>query len=375
MKPADPSSYDAAFRALARLIDIGVLILDPDRGLDFISDRARQLLQCHADDDWDACWDRARPTIEPILDRVEPPSDAMREGNPVRATVTLEQTVPAQQLELELHRLRDADEQLAGHLLLIKDKDTFQRVEQSLRLAMQMHHTGRLYEALAHDLRQPIGAVLIHLRILDELRPEMDTSDAHRAQYRESVATIRNEVKELDDSLRLLLRELSPTDTRERVPLHEVMHSVVRLIEPQVEKAGLALDTHFTDEDVVVQGRRFRIRQAILNLATNALEAMTAGTLTLRLRADGQHACIDVIDEGPGIPAWIQARMYERHFTTKESGTGLGLHIVKQTADAHGGTVTVETDPEAGTTFSLCLPRATEEDRAEAAGSSAEAAA
>ena len=364
MKSAELSSYNSAFRALTRLIDIGVLIVTPERTLEFISKRAQQLLHCLDDADRAACWRHARSTVEPVLERAEASSAA-----PVRAIVKLSDEFTDHQLELEVHRLLDPNRQLAGYLALVKDYDNYQRVEQSLRLAMQMHHTGRLYEALAHDLRQPIGAILIHLRILDEIEGQVVETTDHRDQFRESVTTIRSEIKELDDSLRLLLRELSPSDTEERVPLCEVMRSVARLIEPQVDKAGLTLDTEIPDEDVTIRGRRFRIKQAVLNLATNALEAMSDGTLTLRLRADDREACIEVVDEGPGIPDSVQSRMYERHFTTKEDGTGLGLHIVKQTAEAHGGQVTVESVLSEGTTFHFCLPLAAAADPASEAAS------
>lgn len=355
MKPAERSSYNSAFRALAQLIDIGVLIVTPDRSLEFISDRARQLLRCPADGDRAACWNRAQSVVEPILERAADERDM-----PVRETIEIDEDTVDHQLELEVHCLQGTDSQPTGYLTLVKDYDNYQRVEQSLRLAMQMHNTGRLYEALAHDLRQPIGAVLVHLRILDEIESEMIDEIPHRAQYQESIATIRSEVKELDDSLQLLLRELSPTDSEDLISLDEVMESVVRLIEPQVDNAGLTLETDPPEENVMVRGHRFRIKQAVLNLATNALEAMSSGTLTLRLRVDDHEACVVVEDEGQGIPRDVQARMYDRHFTTKEKGTGLGLHIVKQTAEAHGGTVSTESVPGEGATFYFCLPLASE---------------
>jgi signal transduction histidine kinase len=351
VKSADSSSYHSAFYALAQLVDIGVLVVTPDRTLDFISPRARQLLHCPPSEQASDCWEHARAVIEPVLDRANADTD-----DPLHGSVSLDEGASAQDLELEIHRLRDAAHRLTAHLILIKDYDNFQRVEQSLRLAMQMYHTGRLYEALAHDLRQPIGAVLVHLKILEELESSIAVGTPHQAQYRESVDTIRSEIKELDDSLRLLLRELSPTDIEEAIRLGDMMKSVVQLIAPQVQKAGLSLATDLPAEDVVVQGRRFRIKQAILNLATNALEAMTAGSITLCLRTTQRYACIDVVDEGPGIPEHVQARMYDRHYTTKEDGTGLGLHIVKQTAEAHGGQVEAHSVIGEGATFSLYLP-------------------
>lgn len=362
MHPSELSSYDSAFRALAQLIDVGVLILTPNRTVDFVNQRARILLECHDDDTAPACWQRVRDAIDPVLDRAGTPPDDL-----IQETVFLGEAPAGQQIKLDVYCLHNQNQQLTGYLALVKDHDALQRVEHSLRLAMQMRHTGQLYEAVAHDLRQPIGAILIHLKVLEEMGSMAQPDGSLRASYREAVHTIRSEVKELDNSLQLLLRELSPKDTEELFSLRDVLYSVVSLIKPRVEHADLRLDTDISASDLVIRGRRFRIKQAILNLATNAVEAMTAGTLTLQLDTADGYARVAVHDEGPGIAPDVQVRMYDRHFTTKTEGTGLGLHIVKQTAASHGGYVTAESTSGEGTTFYLYLPLAPSPEEADQA--------
>ncbi len=345
-------SYPSAFRALAQLLDVGVLILTSERTVDFANERAQALLQCPSSNRDTACWHRVRAAIDPLLDQAGRGTDPV-----VRGTVFLDEAPAGQQIVLDVYRLHDPADQHVGYVSIVKDQDAALRVEHSLRLAMQMRHTGQLYEAAAHDLRQPIGAILIHLKVLEEMGPSALTREALDAPFREAIQTIRAEVNELDSSLQLLLRELSPNDTEERISLNEVTRGIARLIRPQVEKAGLQLEPHITAEPLVIQGWRSRIKQAILNLATNAIEAMPGrGTLTMRLNATAGKACIEVSDEGPGIAPEVQARMYDRHFTTKPGGTGLGLHLVKETAEAHGGRVTAKSTPGQGTTFSLYLP-------------------
>jgi signal transduction histidine kinase len=101
------------------------------------------------------------------------------------------------------------------------------------------------------------------------------------------------------------------------------------------------------------------VRQAVLNVAVNAVQAMPrGGRLTVRTRRDGAAAILEVEDSGPGIPDEVRDRIFEPFFTTKASGTGLGLAVVKRIVEGHGGGVVVASRPGAGTVFALRFPLA-----------------
>lgn len=101
-----------------------------------------------------------------------------------------------------------------------------------------------------------------------------------------------------------------------------------------------------------------RLRQAVLNVCLNAVEAMQdGGVLLLRLSADENHVMLDVVDNGPGIPPELLSRIFDPYFTTKSQGTGLGLVIVMNIVEAHGGSVQVTSEPDQGTTVHFSLPR------------------
>ena len=101
------------------------------------------------------------------------------------------------------------------------------------------------------------------------------------------------------------------------------------------------------------------VRQAVLNVAVNAVQAMPrGGRLTVRTRCDGGAAVLEVEDTGAGIPAEVRDRIFEPFFTTKASGTGLGLAVVKRIVEGHGGAVAVASRPGAGTVFALRFPLA-----------------
>jgi signal transduction histidine kinase len=232
---------------------------------------------------------------------------------------------------------------------------------------MEMQNTRRLYRALAHDLRQPATAVLIHLDILRELAASL--GDDAQAQMERSLAAIGGVTREFDDAFAMLMEELAPDEAAGEegaVKLPVLARAVTRLVEPQAAKQGVTfrLDVpgdETPDDDgaaLVVRGHRRALKQALLNLTTNALEAMPeGGTLTLRLRrADDGHAEVYVEDDGPGIAPDVQAHMFDLHYSTKAEGSGIGLYAVKRTLEQHGGTVEVESAQDIGTRVRLRLP-------------------
>jgi signal transduction histidine kinase len=99
------------------------------------------------------------------------------------------------------------------------------------------------------------------------------------------------------------------------------------------------------------------MRQALLNVTINAVQAMHAGgTMSLRLRREESMLLLEIADTGPGIPKDMEARIFEPFFTTRPTGTGLGLTVVKRIIDVHGGTLAVSAKPGAGAVFRICLP-------------------
>jgi signal transduction histidine kinase len=99
------------------------------------------------------------------------------------------------------------------------------------------------------------------------------------------------------------------------------------------------------------------VRQAVLNVAVNAVQAMPrGGRITIRTRREGPAALLEIEDTGAGIPEEVRERIFEPFFTTKASGTGLGLAVVRRIVEGHGGTVSVRSAPGAGTVFALRFP-------------------
>jgi signal transduction histidine kinase len=135
------------------------------------------------------------------------------------------------------------------------------------------------------------------------------------------------------------------------------VQEIERLLEPQARLQQVAFETHLPGVAVRIAGQRDRLKQAILNVAINALDAMAeGGALEMRLEAHAEEAEVLIGDSGPGIPEEVRSRIFDAHFTTKTTGTGIGLYLARSIVEAHGGEITVETAPGQGSTFRLRLP-------------------
>ena len=136
-----------------------------------------------------------------------------------------------------------------------------------------------------------------------------------------------------------------------------MVQEIERLLLPQARLQHVALEAYLPGTAVRIAGQRDRLKQAILNVAINALEAMSeGGELALRLEANPDQAEVLITDSGPGIPEEVRPRIFDMHFTTKTSGTGIGLYVARSIVEAHGGDISVANAPGRGSEFRLRLP-------------------
>jgi two-component system NtrC family sensor kinase len=142
------------------------------------------------------------------------------------------------------------------------------------------------------------------------------------------------------------------------VELEKVVQESLQLVGHQAQLQGHQVETRLAPVPPV-HADFGELRQAFVNLAMNAMEAMPQGgrlVVTLRASDDGQVVEVAIADSGPGIPPELQTKIFDPFFTTKEKGTGLGLSVVYGIVQRHGGTILLETSPEQGTCFTLRLP-------------------
>ena len=240
------------------------------------------------------------------------------------------------------------------------------RSEREILLGDRMAALGRLAASVAHEVRNPLGAIDIQLQLLQE---ELRAGSGERAGER--LDTARAELRRLDRIVQNFLRFSRPPALHlARVSLSELLARLRELIEPEARERGIALEFHGGDGEpaAVIDADENLLSQAFLNLLINAMQACgeaggeprgSGALVEIRLgAADARSALVTIGDRGCGIPPGDLERIFEYYYTTKDTGTGLGLSIAQRIIDQHQGSLEVESEEGAGTTVSVRLPLA-----------------
>ena len=207
---------------------------------------------------------------------------------------------------------------------------------------------GRITAQITHEIRNPLSSISLNAEELGERAPAA----------RELCDAIVREVDRLAAITEEYLRFARlPKPQMQRADLNEVVRELLEFVRPELQAAGVAVEQRLSPELPRAMADVAQLRQLLLNLVRNAREAMpSGGALLVATRGDQGWLAIEVRDSGPGIEASRLARIFDPFFTTKERGTGLGLSMAQEIAQEHGGRLTCESRPGAGTLFTLHLP-------------------
>jgi signal transduction histidine kinase len=347
----------ARFVTLGQILNVGVMLLDADGQPAFASRRARELFGAASDEELARALERVRPALEK---GVRPPSRAGDDA--VRVDVDPPGRVDGTRLRLEVYPLEGDGP--GGRLVLVRDRSTIRSLETDLRLASQLKGLARLYLSVVHDIRAPLGAVVTQLDLLEGTFASEGASrngvDERRRAY---LATAGQELQRLRRSLDTLLDHTAmPRDDLEDLDLREPLGELERLLRPQCERQKVTLTVRVPDRPVRVMGTRDALKQVMVNLAVNALEAMPrGGALTIDLAVCDAKAVVAIADSGPGIAPELGEKIFTMHFTTKRGGTGIGLYVARAVVESNGGEIRVSSEPGQGATFRVELPALTQE--------------
>jgi signal transduction histidine kinase len=227
---------------------------------------------------------------------------------------------------------------------------------QLLELSRRVASLGRLTAGVAHEVKNPLNAMTIHLELLREkmasgARPESTT---------EHVDIIGREIRRLDDVVQGFLKFARPEElTLQPVSPGLLTRDVLKMIEPEAVAARVVLNSTCGSNVPPIEADASILRQALVNLAKNAIQAMpSGGRLDFSCAAKDGRVEIRVSDTGIGISPENLAKIFDLYFTTKQAGTGIGLSLVYRTIQLHNGDIDVESTPGKGTTFIIKMPQA-----------------
>jgi signal transduction histidine kinase len=283
---------------------------------------------------------------------------------------------------LMTHAIEGTDGRLVGVLLVSRDLSYLSRMQSTLAYSRKLVALGRLTAGIAHEVKNPLNAMIIHLELLrTKIRRSavrkaepvvvggLGLAEARSPERAEAddalqhVAVIESEIRRLDEVVQGFLKFTRPEDLRlQPVHVKDLFDEILPLIEPEAQKNNVRVHVDVPPDIPSVNGDAAMLRQVFLNLAINGCQAMPNGG-TLRLssgRASGNRVEVRVQDTGIGIPAEHLSKIFDLYFTTKDHGTGIGLSMVYRIVQLHDGDIEVESTKNRGTTFRVLLPRANE---------------
>ena len=238
-----------------------------------------------------------------------------------------------------------------GALLTLRDTESVRRIEDEIETSRRLSASGRITRGVAHEVKNPINAIVLHLQLLQH-KLKVDP-DAKR-----HMDIIDNEIHRLDRVVQILVDFTRQRDLHiEEIDLRRIVEEVALLATPDAEAHAVNIARQLPNDPLKVKGDIDFLKQALLNVVINGEQAMpNGGALTISARRVDNEAMIEVHDEGAGIPKEVQDKIFELYFTTKKGGSGIGLAQTYQILQWHYGSVEFETSDGAGTTFRLKIP-------------------
>ncbi len=324
---------------LSEITDVGIVVVD--RRIDFVhaTAPAADLFQLGSDGEG---WTFVKSVLGDLI-------EVGMHGEIV------DLTLPARSIRCQIHTLPDR----AGYLLLVRDNSLIHSLESDLRVAAYSRGLARLYMGIAHDFKAPLSALLLNLELLESSIEAGVQTDSEREDQRRWISIVEEEIGRLRRAFDALLQFTAPPkDEKQTFDIREVTEELTTLLKPQARQQSVEVRTSIPNEPLLSTGHRDRIKQALLNVAINALEVMpVGGVLELNLRGTFEHVVLAIRDTGPGIPEEIRDRIFSMHFTTKETGTGIGLYVSRSIIDGEGGTLELVESGEGGTMFEVTITR------------------
>jgi two-component system, sporulation sensor kinase E len=243
-----------------------------------------------------------------------------------------------------------------GHAMILRDITQSRRTEQQTLESERLNALTLLAAGVAHEIGNPLNSVNIHLQLMQRQAAKLD--GAARIELQDSIDVARAEINRLDSIVTQFLRAIRPTRPQLHAEnINAVVEETVRFFASEIKDRDIVVEQELRSDLPLVQLDRDQLKQAFYNVIKNSLEAIKGrGILRIRTDMDESHVLVRFTDTGGGMSAENLGRVFEPYFTTKTSGTGLGLLIVRRIVREHGGELAIESSDGKGLTLTIRLP-------------------
>ncbi|MBL9157434.1 MAG: PAS domain-containing protein [Verrucomicrobiales bacterium] len=254
---------------------------------------------------------------------------------------------------------RDSGEDLVGHVIILRDQTrTVARQRQEVESG-KLEAVTSLAAGVAHEIGNPLNSLNIHLQVVErKIKKRVDPELA--GELLESLEIARGEIKRLDFIVEKFLNAVRPVrPVPQTTDLNQLIEEAMNFIGPEVADRRIAVTLDLAEGLPLLHVDQDQLKQVLYNLVRNSCQAMGSdGGITVRTGSDDENVFFTIADNGPGIPADQVSRVFEPYYTTKKTGSGLGLLIVHRIVHDHGGEVEFKSREGIGTEVTVYLPRA-----------------
>jgi two-component system, sporulation sensor kinase E len=246
--------------------------------------------------------------------------------------------------------------QQVGHVMILRDITESRRTTQQTIESERLNALTLLAAGVAHEIGNPLNSLHIHLQLMERRAQELENNA--KTELQQSIDVARSEVRRLDSIVTQFLRAIRPSQPRLHPEnVNTIVEEAVRFFTPEIQDRDMVVEQELRADLPLLQLDREQMKQAFYNVIKNSLEAMRRhGILRIRTDLDDKDVVVSFTDSGGGMSAENLSRAFEPYFTTKASGTGLGLLIVRRIVREHGGELSIESIQDQGLTLTIRLP-------------------
>ena len=343
-------SEKAHLQGVVDQLEDGVIFLNPERHILFFNRAAETVVGLSLEQavglPIHEVLDPAHPLL-PFVDQVLSGGAGIR-----NATVVLPLAGREKEFLVSAFHMEDAH-RVMGVAILLKDLESIKTVQSLVSYSAKLAALGRLTSGVAHEVKNPLNAMMIHVELLKE-RLEDSSPDV-----KQSLEVIGSEIRRLDRVVQGFLRFMRPQElTLKPVDLNAMLQSVGALLEAESQSHGVRFVLDLDAGLPTVSADEELLRQAFINIVQNACQAMPhGGGVRIRTRPEGlEWVRVTVTDQGVGIAPEDLDKIFKLYYSSKPGGSGIGLSVVYRIVQLHDGTVEAKSQPGRGTAMVVRLP-------------------